>query len=185
MKPTDNLVVIDDSIVRGTTLRKSIIRILARLNPKKIVIVSTAPQIRYPDCYGIDMSELAKFIAFEAAIALLKERGRGELLEEVYTLCRRELKQDGPATVNHVRKIYESFTPDEISARIVQLVYPRGIAWAGPVQIIYQKIENLHAAVPHHTGDWYFTGKYPTPGGYRVVNQAYVNYFEKHEGRSY
>ena len=185
VKPTDNLVVIDDSIVRGTTLRHSIIRILARLNPKKIIIVSTAPQIRYPDCYGIDMSELAKFIAFEAAIALLKERGQGGLLEEIYGLCREELKREGPATVNHVRKIYEPFSPEEISAKIVELVYPRGIEWQGPVQIIYQTIENLHAAVPHHTGDWYFTGRYPTPGGYRVVNQAYVNYFEKHEGRSY
>ena len=185
VKPTDNLVVIDDSIVRGTTLRHSIIRILSRLNPKKIIIVSTAPQIRYPDCYGIDMSELAKFIAFEAAVALLKERGQGGLLEEIYGLCREELTRTGPGTVNHVRKIYEPFTPEEISAKIVERVYPRGIEWQGPVQIIYQTIENLHAAVPHHTGDWYFTGKYPTPGGYRVVNQAYVNYFEKHEGRSY
>ena len=185
VKPTDNLVVIDDSIVRGTTLRRSIIRILSRLNPKKIIIVSTAPQIRYPDCYGIDMSELAKFIVFEAAIALLKERGQGGLLEEIYGLCREELKREGPATVNHVRKIYEPFTPEEISAKVVELVYPRGLEWQGPVQIIYQTIENLHAAVPNHTGDWYFTGRYPTPGGYRVVNQAYVNYFEKHEGRSY
>ena len=185
VKPTDNLVVIDDSIVRGTTLRHSIIRILSRLNPKKIIIVSTAPQIRYPDCYGIDMSELAKFIAFEAAVALLKERGQGGLLEEIYGLCREELTRTGPGTVNHVRKIYEPFTPEEISAKIVERVYPRGIEWEGPVQIIYQTIENLHAAVPHHTGDWYFTGRYPTPGGYRVVHQAYVNYFEKHEGRSY
>ena len=185
VKPTDNLVVIDDSIVRGTTLRRSIIRILARLNPKKIIIVSTAPQIRYPDCYGIDMSELAKFIAFEATVALLKERGQGGLLEEIYGLCREELTRTGPGTVNHVRKIYEPFTPEEISAKIVERVYPRGIEWQGPVQIIYQTIENLHAAVPHHTGDWYFTGRYPTPGGYRVVHQAYVNYFEKHEGRSY
>jgi amidophosphoribosyltransferase len=185
VQPTDNLVVIDDSIVRGTTLRRSIIRILSRLNPKKIIIVSTAPQIRYPDCYGIDMSELAKFIAFEAAVALLKERGQGGLLEEIYGLCREELTRAGPGTVNHVRKIYEPFTPEEISAKIVELVYPRGIEWQGPVQIIYQTIENLHTAVPHHSGDWYFTGRYPTPGGYRVVHQAYVNYFEKHEGRSY
>jgi amidophosphoribosyltransferase len=188
VKPTDNLVVIDDSIVRGTTLRRSIIRILSRLNPKKIVIVSTAPQIRYPDCYGIDMSELAKFVAFEAAIALLKERGQGELLAEVYRSCLDELRQTRPpftAGVNHVRRIYEPFPPAEISAKVAELVYPRGLAWSGPLQIIYQTIENLHAAVPHHTGDWYFTGKYPTPGGYRVVNQAYLNYFEKHEGRSY
>jgi amidophosphoribosyltransferase len=172
VKPTDNLVVIDDSIVRGTTLRRSIIRILSRLNPKKIVIVSTAPQIRYPDCYGIDMSELAKFVAFEAAIALLKARGQGGILEEVYELCREELRQTHPpftaAGANHVRKIYE-----------------RNIEWKGPVQIIYQTIENLHLAVPNHTGDWYFSGRYPTPGGYRVVHQAYVNYFEQQEGRSY
>ncbi|HUL54439.1 MAG TPA: amidophosphoribosyltransferase [Opitutaceae bacterium] len=189
VKPTDNLVVIDDSIVRGTTLRRSIIRILARLNPKKIVIVSTAPQIRYPDCYGIDMSELAKFIAFEAAIALLKGRGQGGVLEEVYDLCRAELRQTRApfpaAGANHVRKIYEPFSAEEISAKIVELVYPRNIEWAGPVQIIYQTVENLHAAVPNHTGDWYFTGRYPTPGGYRVVHQAYVNYYEQQEGRSY
>ncbi len=183
VKPGDNLVCVDDSIVRGTTLRKSILRILARLQPRKIVIVSTAPQIRYPDCYGIDMSELGKFIAFEAAVELLKERGRSELLQEVYTLCRDEVAKGG--TTNHVRKIYDSFTPEEISAKIVERVRPKSIEWQGEVEIIFQGIENLHAAVPHHTGDWYFTGKYPTPGGYRVVNQAYVNYYEKAEGRSY
>ena len=185
VRPEDNLVVVDDSIVRGTTLRRSIIRILSRLHPKKIVIVSTAPQIRYPDCYGIDMSELGKFIAFEAVVALLKERGQSDLLEEVYALCRRDLAAGAADAVNHVRRIYEPFTPAQISAKIVELVYPRNLEWSGPVQIIYQTIENLHAAVPNHTGDWYFTGKYPTPGGYRVVNQAYVNYFEQHEGRSY
>jgi len=188
VKPADNLVVVDDSIVRGTTLRRSIIRILSRLNPKKIVIASTAPQIRYPDCYGIDMSELAKFIVFEAAVALHKEQGRSELLAEVYRQCRDELRATHApfaAGVNHVRQIYDAFTPGQIAAKVVELVYPKGIDWHGSVQIIYQTIENLHAAVPNHTGDWYFTGKYPTPGGYRVVNQAYVNYFEKHEGRSY
>jgi amidophosphoribosyltransferase len=185
VRPTDNLVVVDDSIVRGTTLRRSIIRILSRLNPKKIVIVSTAPQIRYPDCYGIDMSELGKFVAFEAAVALLKERGQNDLLAEVYGLCRRDLVNGAGSMVNHVRRIYEPFTAAEISAKIVELVFPKDIEWSGPVQIIYQTIENLHGAVPNHTGDWYFTGKYPTPGGYRVVNQAYVNYFEKNEGRSY
>jgi amidophosphoribosyltransferase len=183
VKPGDNLVCVDDSIVRGTTLRKSILRILARLNPRKIVIVSTAPQIRYPDCYGIDMSELGKFIAFDAAVELLRERGQGEVLKEVYQLCRAEIAKGGP--VNHVRKIYEPFTPEEISAKIVERVRPKGIEWKGEIEIIFQTIQNLHAAVPHHTGDWYFTGKYPTPGGYRVVNQAYVNYFEKSEGRSY
>jgi amidophosphoribosyltransferase len=169
--------------VRGTTLRKSILRMLARLNPKKIVIVSTAPQIRYPDCYGIDMSEIGKFIAFEAAIELLKERGQGELLEEVYRLCREEIAKGG--ATNHVRKIYEPFTPEEISAKIVERVRPKGIDWKGEIEVIFQTIEGLHKAVPKHTGDWYFTGKYPTPGGYRVVNQAYLNYYEKSDGRSY
>ena len=183
INPGDNLVCVDDSIVRGTTLRKSILRILSRLHPKKIIIVSTAPQIRYPDCYGIDMSELGKFIAFEAAVELLKERGQGDLLEEVYELCRREVAAKG--MVNHVRKIYEQFTPEQISRKIVERVWPKGIEWKGEIEIIFQTIEHLHEAVPGHTGDWYFTGKYPTPGGYRVVNQAYVNYFEKSEGRSY
>ena len=183
VKPTDNLVCVDDSIVRGTTLKRSILRILARLNPRKIVIVSTAPQIRYPDCYGIDMSELGKFIAFEAAVSLLKERGKAGLLEEVYQLCLGEVDADG--STNHVRKIYEPFTPEEISARITDLVSPPNPTWLGKIEIIFQKVENLHAAVPNHSGDWYFTGKYPTPGGYRVVNQAYINYFDKNEGRSY
>lgn len=183
VKPTDNLVCVDDSIVRGTTLKRSILRILSRLNPKKIVIVSTAPQIRYPDCYGIDMSELGKFIAFEAAVSLIKERGKTSLLEEVYQLCRAEVASGG--ATNHVRKIYEPFTAEEISARITELVSPQNIPWKGKIEIIFQKVENLHAAVPNHRGDWYFTGKYPTPGGYRVVNQAYVNYFDKSEGRSY
>ena len=183
VNPTDNLVCVDDSIVRGTTLRKSILRILARLNPRKIVIVSTAPQIRYPDCYGIDMSELGKFIAFEAAIELLKARGQDALLKDVYRLCLEEIAQRGP--VNHVRKIYEAFTPEEISAKIVERVRPKNIEWLGDIEIIFQTIENLHSAVPEHTGDWYFTGKYPTPGGNQVVNQAYVNYFEKADGRSY
>ncbi len=183
VRPGDNLVCVDDSIVRGTTLRKSILRILTRLNPKKIVIVSTAPQIRYPDCYGIDMSELGKFVAFEAAVALLKERGQTAVLEEVHALCVAEVAK--PTGTNHVRKIYESFTPEEISAKIVERVRPADIEWKGEIEIIFQTIEHLHAAVPAHTGDWYFTGCYPTPGGYRVVNQAFLNYFEKSEGRSY
>ena len=183
VKPGDNLVCVDDSIVRGTTLRKSILRILARLNPRKIVIVSTAPQIRYPDCYGIDMSEIGKFVAFEAAVELLKERGQTALLDEVYRLCSEEIAKGG--STNHVRKIYEPFTPEQISAKIVERVRPKNNAWQGEVEIIFQTVENLHAAVPAHTGDWYFTGKYPTPGGYRVVNQAYLNYYEKNTGRSY
>jgi len=182
----DALVCVDDSIVRGTTLRRSILRILSRLNPRKIVIASTAPQIRYPDCYGIDMSELGKFVAFEAAVALLKQTGKADVLQEVYSLCRTEVaKPDGAAQTNWVRKIYEPFTPDQISAKIVELVRPKNIEWKGEMEILFQTIENLHIAVPNHTGDWYFTGKYPTPGGYRVVNQAYLNYFEKSEGRSY
>ena len=183
VKPGDNLVCVDDSIVRGTTLRKSILRILARLQPKKIIIISTAPQIRYPDCYGIDMSELGKFIAFEAAIELLRERGQLGLLEDVYKACYDEVARGG--SVNHVRRIYEPFTPEEISAKIVERVRPKGIEWKGEIEIIFQTIENLHTAVPQHTGDWYFTGKYPTPGGYRVVNQAFLNYHEKAEGRAY
>lgn len=179
----DNLVVVDDSIVRGTTLRRSILRILARLNPKKIVIVSTAPQIRYPDCYGIDMSELGKFIAFEAAISLLRDRGQSSLIDEVYELCRSEGAKGGPH--NHVRRIYEPFSPEEISRKIVELVRPKQLEWKGEFEILFQTIENLHVAVPHHRGDWYFTGRYPTAGGYRVVNQAYVNFYEKQEGRSY
>ncbi len=170
----DNLVCVDDSIVRGTTLRKSILRILTRLNPRKIVIVSTAPQIRYPDCYGIDMSEIGKFIAFEAAVALLKE---------VYQGCLKAV-ESGEA-VNHVKRIYDGFTPEEISARISRIVYPRDVEWAGEVEVIYQTVENLHAAVPNHSGDWFFTGNFPTPGGYRVVNQAYINFFEKSDRRSY
>ena len=186
VKATDNLVCVDDSIVRGTTLRKSILRMLGRLNPKKIVIVSTAPQIRYPDCYGIDMSELGKFIAFDAAVELLKERGRADVLTEVYRHCCEEMaKPAGAELKNQVRGIYAPFTPEEISAKLVELVRPSAIAHNCAIEIIFQTVENLHAAVPNHPGDWYFTGKYPTPGGYRVVNQAYINYYEKNEGRSY
>ena len=160
---------------------RSIIRILSRLNPKKIIIVSTAPQIRYPDCYGIDMSELGKFVAFEAAVALLKERGQRDLLTEVYRLCRRG-RSPIASTVNHLRSLYEPFTAEEISRQDRRAVRPKSMEWPGRDQIIFQTIENLHAAVPNHTGDWYFTGKYPTPGGYRVVNQAFVNYYEKNDG---
>lgn len=185
VQPADHLVCVDDSIVRGTTLRRSILRILKRLNPKKIIIASTAPQIRYPDCYGIDMSEIGKFVAFEAAITLLKERGQVAVITDVYNLCREALRNPAAEPVNHVRKIYEPFTAEEISAKITQLVSPPPNGWRGGIEIIYQSVENLHRALPENTGDWYFTGKYPTPGGYRVVHQAYVNYFEKNEGRSY
>jgi amidophosphoribosyltransferase len=180
----DNLVCVDDSIVRGTTLRRSILRILARLNPKKIVIVSTAPQIRYPDCYGIDMSEIGKFVAFEAVVDLLKESGRTELLDEVYRSCREEVAAGGLPREPRAQALRAVHPGGDLGADR-ELVRPPGIEWRGEIEIIFQTIENLHAAVPNHTGDWYFTGRYPTPGGYRVVNQAYVNYYEKSEGRSY
>ena len=185
VKPGDVLVCVDDSIVRGTTLRRSILRMLSRLNPRKIVIVSTAPQIRYPDCYGIDMSELGKFIAFEAAIALLKERGQAGVIDDVYRACVAEVAKPAEEQTNQVRRIYEPFTAEDISARIAEFVRPRNMPWQGEVEIIYQTIENLHAALPGHTGDWFFTGRYPTPGGTRVANQAFINYYEKSEGRSY
>lgn len=183
--PEDSLVCIDDSIVRGTTLRRSILRILTRLNPKRIVIASTAPQIRYPDCYGIDMSELGKFIAFEATIALLKERGQTGLIREVYHSCLEQLALPPAQMQNEVRRLYDPFTADEISAKIAELVAPTDLDWKGEVVVIYQTIENLHRSLPESTGDWYFTGHYPTPGGIRVVNQAFVNYFEDSDARSY
>ncbi len=183
--PKDTIVCIDDSIVRGTTLRRSILRILSRLQPRKIVVASTAPQIRYPDCYGIDMSEIGKFIAFEAAISLLKERGQSSVIEEVYHACRDYGTSRSREPINHVRKIYDSFTAEEISRKITELVTPRNGEWSGEVEIIYQSLESLHRALPNHSGDWYFSGKYPTLGGYRVVNQAFVNYYEKADGRAY
>ncbi len=185
VNPEDSLVVVDDSIVRGTTLKRSIIRILSKTNPKKIIVASTAPQIRYPDCYGIDMSELGKFIAFQAAIALNKETGREEELAEIYAACVAELKKPKTEMTNQVKRVYEPFTPEQISAKISELVSPKDVDWDGEVQILYQSIENLHASCPGHTGDWYFTGDYPTAGGMAVVNRAFVNYYEKKEGRSY
>jgi amidophosphoribosyltransferase len=181
----DNLVVLDDSIVRGTTLRESIIKILSRTNPKKIVVASTAPQIRYPDCYGIDMSELGKFIAFQAAINLLKERGAHERIDDVYRACLEEVTKPMEEQVNCVKAIYEPFTAIEISAKIAEMLYPKDIPWNGELCILYQTIEDLHAAIPEHTGDWYFTGNYPTPGGMQVVNRAFIDYFENRSGRSY
>ena len=181
----DNLVVLDDSIVRGTTLRESIIKILARTNPKKIIVASTAPQIRYPDCYGIDMSELGKFIAFQAAISLLKERGAQDVIEETYRACLNEIGKPKEEQVNCVKAIYDPFSAGEISARIAELLYPKDIPWRGNLSILYQTIEDLHEAIPEHTGDWYFTGNYPTPGGTQVVNMAFIHYFENRSGRSY
>lgn len=185
VQPTDNLVCIDDSIVRGTTLRKSILKILSSLNPKKIVIASTAPQIRFPDCYGIDMSELGKFIAFEAAIALLKDVGKHDTLAEVYRKCVDCLKSEESCGINYVKEIYAPFTAEQISSKISEIVYPKDRGWDGEVSVVYQSIEGLRKALPDHQGDWYFTGDYPTQGGYRVVNQAFVNYYKKSTGRSY
>ena len=182
---TDNLICLDDSIVRGTTLKQSIIKILARLHPKQIIIVSTAPQIRYPDCYGIDMSQLHKFIAFEAAIELLIDQGRDGLIRDVYMDCVEQSKKPVELMTNKVKRIYDSFTDEEISAKISQKVQPDLDFWDGNLTIIYQSIKNLRKALPEHKGDWYFTGEYPTPGGYRALNQAYINYFENRGGRSY
>lgn len=180
---TDNLIVIDDSIVRGTTLRQSILRILDRLGPKKIVVVSSAPQIRYPDCYGIDMAKMGDFIAFEAAIALLRETGKAHLIDEVYRAALEQVQLPKEQVKNVVQRIYEPFTDTEISAKIAQMLTPEGMQ--ADVEIIYQTVENLHMACPGHTGDWYFTGNYPTPGGNKVVNRAFINWMEKRNVRAY
>ena len=180
---TDNLVVLDDSIVRGTTLKQSIFRILDRLGPKKIVIVSSAPQIRYPDCYGIDMAKLGDFTAFRAAIALLKDTGKEKIISEVYKKCKAQENLPKNQIRNYVKEIYEPFTAVEISTKISELLTPEGIG--AEIQIIYQTIEGLHAAVPNNTGDWYFTGNYPTPGGQKVVNKSFINYFEGKNERAY
>lgn len=183
--PDDNLVVLDDSIVRGTTLRKSILQILARTRPKRIIIVSTAPQIRYPDCYGIDMSELGKFIAFQAAVELLKKRSQRALIESVYAECVEELKKPVEEMRNCVKRIYEPLTAEEISAEIGAMVYPQATSWHGEVVVVFQTVENLARALPEDSGMWYFTGDYPTPGGYAVVNRAFVHYHEQRSGRVY
>jgi len=179
VKPTDNLVVIDDSIVRGTTLKQSILRILDRLNPKQIVIVSSAPQIRYPDCYGIDMAKLGDFIAFRAAIALLKDTKQEYVIEEVYQKCKNQTED----TENFVKAIYNPFSPEEISDKIAELLTDKSIK--AEVKIIYQGIDNLHKAIPDHKGDWYFTGDYPTIGGAKFVNKAFVNFYEGNNKRAY
>jgi len=183
VKPSDNLVMVDDSIVRGTTLKQSILRILDRLNPKKIVIVSSAPQIRYPDCYGIDMAKLGHFIAFQAAIALLNENGKNHIIDQVYQECLKDLAHSNRPSVNHVKAIYKPFSADQISKKIGQLLRPQDIK--AEVSIIYQTIEDLHLACPQHKGDWYFTGNYPTPGGNRVVNKSFINYVEGRNERAY
>ena len=172
----DNLVVIDDSIVRGTTLRESIIRILDRLHPRKIVIVSSSPQVRYPDCYGIDMARLDEFIAFHAAVALLRDQDHLDLLDEVYRLCKKQESLPAAEMRNYVRRIYDLFTDEEISRKIVELLKTDDVE--ADVEIVYQSLEGLHKACPNHPGDWYFSGDYPTPGGFRLLNRAYIQYYE-------
>jgi amidophosphoribosyltransferase len=179
----DTLVIIDDSIVRGTTLKKSILKILDRLNPKKIIVVSSAPQIRYPDCYGIDMAVLEKFIAFNAAIQLLKDTDQQHVIDEVYRKCKEQENLPKEEIVNYVKEIYKPFKAEEVSAKIAELLKPEDCK--AEVEIIYQTIENLHEACPNDTGDWYFTGNYPTPGGNKVVNTSFINYVEGKEGRAY
>jgi amidophosphoribosyltransferase len=182
-KGVDTLVVIDDSIVRGTTLKESIVRMLSRLEPKKVIVVSSAPQIRYPDCYGIDMSKLGDFIAFRAALALLKDTNQMDLLDSVYARCK-ELQQTNQLhTENVVKRIYSPFSPLEISAKIAQLITPEEVTI--PIEVIYQNIEDLHDACPSNLGDWYFTGNYPTPGGNRVVNRAFINFMDGKDVRGY
>jgi len=180
---TDTLVVVDDSIVRGTTLQKSILSILDRLNPKKIIIVSSAPQIRYPDCYGIDMSRMYDFVAFRALIDLLKDDRKEELLKEVYILCKRDEEKPLPEIENHVKKLYDQYSADQISKKISEIVRPLHIF--ADVEVIYQTIDALHEACPKNLGDWYFTGNYPTPGGNRVANKAFVNFMDGNRDRAY
>jgi len=182
-KGADTLVVIDDSIVRGTTLKESIIKMLDRLGPKRIIVVSSAPQIRYPDCYGIDMSKMGDFIAFQAAVALLKETNQEHILNKTYELCKAAIASQSVAQENYVKAIYEPFTAIEISAKIAALLTPNDVH--AQVDIIYQTLEGLHHACPENKGDWYFTGNYPTPGGNRVANKAFINYMEQKVGRGY
>ena len=183
VKRNDTLVVLDDSIVRGTTLRTSILRILDRLGMKKVVIVSSAPQIRFPDCYGIDMSKMKDFIAFEAGVALIRDTGRDALLDEIYTACKDDEKKPRGEAKNQVVRLFEPFTDQQVSDKIAEILTPVGMK--AEVQIIYQSVEGLHEACPDHKGDWYFTGNYPTPGGHRVANRSFINFMEKSDARAY
>lgn len=180
-KGKDTLVILDDSIVRGTTLEKSILKMLDRLNPKKIVVVSSAPQIRFPDCYGIDMSKMGDFVAFRALIQLLKDQGKDYLLGEIYEQCQRSDQDEEP--VNYVKKLYDQFGYEEISDKIADIVRPEDMK--AELTVVFQTVDNLHKAIPHHSGDWYFTGNYPTPGGTRVVNKSYLNYMDGKLVRAY
>ena len=183
IKKSDNLVIIDDSIVRGTTLQKSIIKMLDRLSPKKIIIVSSAPQIRYPDCYGIDMAKMTDLIAFRAVIELLKENNKENTIKEVYKKCLLENKKEVSKIKNIVKEIYEPYSDEQISRKISLILKEKDIN--AEVEVVYQSIENLHLACPENLGDWYFSGEYPTPGGNRVVNQAFINYYEGSSKRAY
>mgnify|MGYP005722903375 FL=1 len=183
IKSTDNLVIIDDSIVRGTTLQKSIIKMLDRLSPKKIIIVSSAPQIRYPDCYGIDMARMTDLIAFRASVELLSDFNKHSALKKVYDQCIEENKKSVSKIKNRVKEIYEPFTDEQISSKISTMLKEEDIN--AEIIVIYQSIKNLHKACPNHLGDWYFSGNYPTPGGNKVVNQAFINYYEGSSKRAY
>ncbi|SFB74394.1 amidophosphoribosyltransferase [Zunongwangia sp. SCSIO 43204] len=183
IKKDDNLVIIDDSIVRGTTLKKSIIKMMDRLNPKQIVVVSSAPQIRYPDCYGIDMARLEDLVAFRAALELLEENNNSQLVEEVYNKCKEQVNLEDKEVQNFVKEIYEPFTDEQISEKISELLSEPTVE--ADVKVIYQSVDNLHKACPKNLGDWYFTGDYPTPGGNRVVNRAFINFFEGNKDRAY
>ena len=182
-KDEDNLVIIDDSIVRGTTLKKSIIRILDRLGPKRIVIVSSSPQIRFPDCYGIDMSVLGDFIAFKAAIELLKITGQEQVINQVYNKCKAQQKFPKEEIINYVKDIYAPFSDQDVSDHIAKMLKTQGVN--AEIKVVYQSVESLHLACPDHSGDWYFTGDYPTPGGNAVVNKAFINYIEGRHERGY
>jgi amidophosphoribosyltransferase len=183
VQPEDNLVIIDDSIVRGTTLKKSILKMLDRLNPKQIVVVSSAPQIRYPDCYGIDMARMESLIAFQAALELHKDQGTSDIIKKIYEKCKKQVALVDTEVVNHVKGIYAPFTAEQLSAKIAEIISDNTIN--AKVKIIFQTVENLHKACPKNLGDWYFTGNYPTPGGNRVVNKAYINYYEGNPERAY
>ena len=183
VKSADTLVILDDSIVRGTTLRTSILRILDRLGMKRVVVVSSAPQIRFPDCYGIDMSKMKDFVAFEAAVELLQESGREHVLNEIYEACLADERKPRAEARNQVTRLFDPFTPEEVSGKIAQILTPVGMK--AEVKIIYQSIEGLRAACPGHKGDWYFTGNYPTPGGHRVANRSFINFMEKSDARAY
>ncbi len=183
VKPEDNLVIIDDSIVRGTTLKKSILKMLDRLHPKQIVVVSSAPQIRYPDCYGIDMARLEHLIAFQAALELHKDRGTYAIVEEIYHKCKEQVSMEDVSVINHVKKLYAPFTDEEISDKIAEIISEENIQ--AKVKLIFQSVDDLHKACPKNLGDWYFTGNYPTAGGNRVVNRAYINFYEGNAERAY